>query len=382
MVHEIVGEGTYGCVIKPSMKCEDDEKRNYSNKVSKVMLEKHAKEEYEEVHKISSVPGIKKYILIPDICKPKIDQEFLSNVKNCKNEKLKKHDPSTYRMLIMEDGGITILQFIESMLPILGKKDVCIFLTKIYDLMNGLCFFHDYYIIHHDIHMKNVVYNIKTGTLKFIDFGFMQNVKQFIQDNINNKNGNAQTWFNFPPEYKCANNKDYVACGYSLPYNKYVERLAYTFDWYSLGVMMQTVLKEIYFHDEIIPKTSLEKIYNFFLMVAEPNIERRNYNVKTLPLEYKKLLQKLKIWQSKKVKPIPTTESIQLQEKLNIKTAQILTKSDRNSLIKHMKDLCKTGHVFNHTTRRCLKKCKSGFIRNNATKRCIKRKQSEEKKKN
>ena len=90
MVHEIVGEGTYGCVIKPSMKCEDNEKRNYSNKVSKVMLEKHAKEEYEEVHKISSVPGIEKYILIPKLCKPKIDKEFLSNVKNCKNEKLKK----------------------------------------------------------------------------------------------------------------------------------------------------------------------------------------------------------------------------------------------------------------------------------------------------
>lgn len=341
------------------------------------MLEKHAKEEYEEVHKISSVPGIEKYILIPQLCKPKIDMEFLSNVKKCKNEKLKKHEPSTYRMLIMEDGGITIHQFVESMLPITGKKDVCIFLTKIYDLMNGLCFFHDYYIIHHDIHMKNVVYNIKTGKMKFIDFGFMQNTKQFIEDNINNKNGNAHTWFNFPPEYKCANNEDYKACDYSLQYQKYVERLAYTFDWYSLGIMMQTVLKEIYFHDEIIPKESLQLIFNFFLKIAEPNIERRIYDIKTLPLEYKKILQKLKIWQSKKVKPTPTAESLQLQEKLNRKIVQMLTKSDRNSLIKHMDGLCKPGYVFNHTTRRCLKRCKPGFSRNNTTKRCMKRKTSE-----
>ena len=33
----VLGEGAYGCVHKPSLKCKDKPNKNYDNKVSKVL---------------------------------------------------------------------------------------------------------------------------------------------------------------------------------------------------------------------------------------------------------------------------------------------------------------------------------------------------------
>ena len=44
---EIIGEGGFGCVFKPSLKCAD-KKISYKNKISKWMLSKNAVEELQE----------------------------------------------------------------------------------------------------------------------------------------------------------------------------------------------------------------------------------------------------------------------------------------------------------------------------------------------
>lgn len=382
MSHNVIGEGTYGCVLQPGMKCDKKENINYSGKVSKVMLQKHAEEEYKEMRKLSSYKGLNKYIIsMPHMCKPKIDTTFLSNIKKCENEKLRENDPTTYRMLVLDDAGITIEQFVTSIAATLEKKDMCIFLSKIFNLLEGLCVFHDYRIIHHDIHMRNIVYNIKTGAIKFIDFGFIQNMEQFVKINTNNKNKIAQSWFNFPPEYKCANKKDYDACGYTLPYEEYVKKLTYTFDWYSFGLMMQGVIKELYSKTKTIPRTTFERIHHFFTKMAEPNIELRNYNINTLPTEYKRLLQSENIWLNEKNIPAPSIASLDLQKQLSTKSYQI-SKSERKSLMNHVDTLCTDGFVFNNETRKCFKKCKPGYVRNKRTNRCRKVKRPTRKKKN
>ena len=44
-----IGEGTYGCVHKPSLKCEDNKIiSNYNDKISKIMKNKHAQIEMKE----------------------------------------------------------------------------------------------------------------------------------------------------------------------------------------------------------------------------------------------------------------------------------------------------------------------------------------------
>ena len=60
---EIIGEGTYGCVHKPSLKCTR-KKQKYDNKVSKLMLHKDANEELEENILISKIDKNKNFSLI------------------------------------------------------------------------------------------------------------------------------------------------------------------------------------------------------------------------------------------------------------------------------------------------------------------------------
>ena len=67
----IIGEGAFGCVIKPSLPC-DDKKLSYKNKISKVMISKEAIKELKEYKIISTVDKEKKFYLgVPTRCRLK-----------------------------------------------------------------------------------------------------------------------------------------------------------------------------------------------------------------------------------------------------------------------------------------------------------------------
>ena len=50
IISDVIGEGAYGCAIKPSLKCSN-KTIQYNNKISKVLLNKHANEELTEYNK-------------------------------------------------------------------------------------------------------------------------------------------------------------------------------------------------------------------------------------------------------------------------------------------------------------------------------------------
>jgi serine/threonine protein kinase len=70
-----IASGGYGCVFDPALKCEGSSKRE-SNKISKLMTDKHATEEYQEIteirEKLDSINNYEDYFLIygTSICKP------------------------------------------------------------------------------------------------------------------------------------------------------------------------------------------------------------------------------------------------------------------------------------------------------------------------
>jgi len=72
---KVLASGGYGCVFSPALKCEGESKR-HKNKISKLMSERHAREEYEEINsiktKLDSIPNYENYFLINDatLCKP------------------------------------------------------------------------------------------------------------------------------------------------------------------------------------------------------------------------------------------------------------------------------------------------------------------------
>jgi hypothetical protein len=72
---KVLASGGYGCVFSPALKCKGESKRA-SNKISKLMSEKNAKHEYEEINsikwKLDTIKNYKNYFLIYDatLCNP------------------------------------------------------------------------------------------------------------------------------------------------------------------------------------------------------------------------------------------------------------------------------------------------------------------------
>ena len=368
----VIGEGTYGCVMKPSLRCKTNH-TDYTHKLSKVMLKKHALQEYKEMQQITALSGIEKYIIsMPRLCEPQIDKTFMNSIAQCENEKFKKANVNDFRMLIVEDGGVSLKQFADEIIPTLDKKQLCIFFTKLHHLLEGLLFFYKHDIVHHDIKSRNIVYNIETGKIRFIDFGLMKKRSQLIRESKQNINNMAQKWENFPPEYDCANTEDFQepVCNYgTMNHKEFLQKLSKTFDWYSFGLMMKRMLKDdLSIFERNLSKEAIEKIYNYFSQMANKDLETRPDNIQEFPNEYKQLLEKYGLWSTNT--PKPSAKSIRIQKKLE-KTLDISPK-DRTILMQALEKrrACQEGYERNRKTQKCMKKCKPGYTRNVITNRC------------
>lgn len=347
---QIIGEGTYGCVAKPSLTCNQKKPINYQNKVSKIMVKKYAESEYEEMRDISSIPGIGKYIVpMPELCRPNDDSHFKEAMKSCENKKFKSTSRNNFRLLIFEDGGLNLKQFTTDILPTLSTQDLCIFLTKVTDLIEGLGFFNKNNIIHHDIKTRNIVYNIETAVIKYIDFGLVYKKSDFIRDSTNSTNTMAQSWDNFPPEYKYANQDAFALnkSAFTLSYIPFIEKVAYTFDSYSLGIAMVTVMNEI---NKYKWDVDLAQIQSFFEIMGNKNISSRDYDVFKLPVMYKQILTSAGIWTT--LSPKPQKNSILLQNKLIMKNKYLFSNEPPTAL-----KACDASKERNPITQRCVKKC-------------------------
>lgn len=361
----LIGDGTYGCVTKPSLKCANANV-NYSNKVSKVMLREDAKDEYNEMKSITNIDGIQKYIVsLPDMCSPVYNKHFSKTLKTCNNERFEGAVKGDFKLLILEDGGVSLRQFSDKIVSTLSLHDIHIFFSRVYNLLEGLCFFYEHNIVHHDIKARNIVYNIETSEIKFIDFGLMKKRSVLISESKRNKNQLAQKWDNFPPEYDLANVIKYnLNPTYNMSYDKFIERVAYTFDSYSLGLMMTRLLEPMMSMNLGIKTDAIEDMLYFFDKLATEDIESRDYNIYKNKEEYKELLKFHKIWNIEKANP--SEKSIALQKSLSAKMD--LSKKERTilkntlSLYKHLKP-CNENQIRNPNTRRCVRKCKPDEVR-------------------
>ena len=88
---KVLASGAFGCVFTPALKCEGSTRRSREkNKISKLMIDKYALQEYEEINKykiiLETVPNHENYFLLYDIniCRPsKLTATDLQNFKKC-----------------------------------------------------------------------------------------------------------------------------------------------------------------------------------------------------------------------------------------------------------------------------------------------------------
>jgi serine/threonine protein kinase len=376
---EVVGEGTYGCVIKPSLKCKNDSKINYKNTVSKVMRQIDAKKELNEYKSLNLIKGIEKYaITSPTICKPIMDDTFLDIVKKCNTKKVKdvyNTNKSNLSMLILQDGGINLYSYLKKIFTKTTQEEQKIFFTSLINLIDGLLFFKTKDIMHRDIKLLNIVYNINEGKSKFIDFGLMTKMTTFINKCKSNKENYAISWNYFPPENSCGNITNfyiYPKCkNYSsyYSYDNFLKHLSNNFDLYCLSLAFNDLIKILH-HLKICNQNFIKDFFKLIEKYIVKNPIKRNTNISELKKNYTELLYKYDLYSKKIPKISSKVESLVKELSSNEIVKDISEKNETKKILKECKE---PKPIYNSITNRCISKCKNGYIRDEKYK-CVKNK--------
>jgi serine/threonine protein kinase len=203
-MRDVLGEGAYGCVLKPSLKCKDKDEIPYDHYISKLMKSKSAKKELSEFIIISNLDKKNKYHLgTPTICVPDIKEaDVIYDIKQCKrfqSQDIMVH-PEDYRILVLKDGGYDLSIFCKKYLKkfILKENQAQLFWLHIHHLFKGLVFFKKNNIVHYDLKPQNIVFDPTTLKFRFIDFGLMNRATNIIEKSRKSQNNSAVFHWSYP----------------------------------------------------------------------------------------------------------------------------------------------------------------------------------------
>jgi len=190
---KVLASGGYGCVFKPALKCESSNKRE-TNKISKLMTERHAIEEYEEINsikeKLNTIKDYNNYFLLNDatLCKPskltkKDLDEFNSKCSALPKNNITKSNINSkldeVMILNLPNGGLPVDDYIyeNGSFVKLYKLHV-----KLLDLLkNGILQMNKKNIYHCDIKDSNVLVDDTKNNFKtrLIDWGLSTEYQPF-----------------------------------------------------------------------------------------------------------------------------------------------------------------------------------------------------------
>ena len=210
----VIGEGTYGCVHRPSLRCGNKAKINYDGKISKLGKKKHINEEIAEYATIARVDKTNFfYPGKPNSCPPMRDEPTLEAINECRDFKSK--DIAKYKLLVMKDGGENLDDYAKSIqsrrsdIPLV-RQQMEKFWIEAHRMFLGITKFLDAGIVHHDLKHKNIVYNEAQNRINFIDFGLMTTVDTIKNESRDSNYGFSIRHWSFPPEMLFLNHDRYL----------------------------------------------------------------------------------------------------------------------------------------------------------------------------
>jgi serine/threonine protein kinase len=182
---KVIASGGYGCVFNPGLKCEGESKRT-KNRITKLMTDKHATQEYEEINnikeKVDSIPNYNDYFLVDDVtlCRPSklTATDLEAYTTKCtalpKNDITKKNINTkldTIMALNLPNGGIALDDYIYENGDYLKLYNTHMALMKL--LKKGIIPLNQRNIYHSDIKDSNILIDHTESSLKarLIDWG-------------------------------------------------------------------------------------------------------------------------------------------------------------------------------------------------------------------
>lgn len=194
-----IGEGTFGCVLKPPLKCINDGTTNITdelNKVSKIVNKKEGNIEFDNNMKMNAIDESFKYHLNIEKCEPDKSIENKYKIKKCTNKKFIENDNilNDAILLIMDYGGESLDKYVNE-IKYNKAENIKKLWQSLYDLFDGLQLLQDNSFVHHDLKAANIVYNGEKAV--FIDFGSMKTYADVFKS-INSKE--QSPWWNYPNE--------------------------------------------------------------------------------------------------------------------------------------------------------------------------------------
>jgi hypothetical protein len=112
----VIGEGAYGCIHKPSLTCKKAKIKSYKNKVSKIMQKKDAEKELAEYADIELVDKSHDYYLgRPIDCSIANTPTNIESIKKCEMGEELIHNLNDLSLLVMTDGGLNLKDFADKM---------------------------------------------------------------------------------------------------------------------------------------------------------------------------------------------------------------------------------------------------------------------------
>lgn len=221
-----IAAGTYGCVFKPPIKCEDGRK-GYEKGVSKLLTNNNAEEEMEVINNVmpvlSEIPNNERYFIpnsempfydckIGEFSKTDLDNttvcknlEYIENLTGKQIEKAKKYiidNKEDFTIIQQADGGIELKKFIDDVpIKTLTKDYLQKLNENICDLIkNGVVKMNEKGLLHLDLKPENMVIEPELPLIRIIDWGFAKQVNNYR--NKSDLESNLVAWtimFNVPP---------------------------------------------------------------------------------------------------------------------------------------------------------------------------------------